>query len=172
VVTAKRRLTPRFRHGIRLATSQVVHICVEQFSLREVTMVYDGTLLESIEGLGDPPLVVVSGEIWQRLQDEKSEVSQTLLDEGRLLHDQVNAGPEADASDEVLRELEWKHRAQLESRLRDIGEAQDRLIEGLYGRCTDCGEEIDCRRLAADPAATLCLSCQKTIEGTLEFCSL
>jgi DnaK suppressor protein len=130
-------------------------------------MVYDGTLLESIEGLGDPPLVVFSGEIWQRLQDEKAEVAQRLLDAGCLLHDRVDVGPDADASDEVQKQLEWWHRAQLESRLRDIGEAQDRLIEGLYGRCSDCGEEIDFRRLTADPAAALCLSCEKAIEGQL-----
>lgn len=135
-------------------------------------MVYDGILLESIEGLGDPPIVAVSGEIWRRLQDEKTEVSQSLLDEGSLIHDQAKSGPEADASNEVTMELEWRHRAQLESRLRDIGEAQDRLIEGLYGRCTSCGESIDCRRLAADPAAALCLACQTMIDGKVRFCSL
>jgi len=133
---------------------------------------YDGTLLESVEGLGDPPVVMASLEIWQRLQDEKTEVSQCLLDEGGLVHDQVNAGPEADASDEVLRDLEWRHRAQLELRLRDIGEAQDRLIEGLYGRCTDCGAVIDCRRLAADPAVALCLTCKTIVDRKQRFGSL
>jgi RNA polymerase-binding transcription factor DksA len=135
-------------------------------------MVYDGTLLESIEGLGDPAIVTLSGEIWQRLQDEKTEVSQSLLEDGSLIHDRAKSGPEADASNEVTLELEWRHRAQLESRLREIGEAQDRLIEGLYGRCTSCGESIDCRRLATDPAAALCLACQTMIDGKVRFYSL
>jgi DnaK suppressor protein len=132
---------------------------VEQFSLCEVAMVYDDILLESIEGLGDPPIVAVSCEIWQRLQDEKTEVSQSLLNEGSLIHDQAKSGPEADASNEVTMELEWRYRAQLESRLRELGEAQDRLFEGLYGWCTSCGKPIDCRSLAADPAVALCLAC-------------
>ena len=86
---------------------------MDQSALIEVVMVYDGVLLESVEGLGDPPVVARSGEIWHRLQDEKAEVAQNLLDEGALVHDQVNAGPEADFSDEIPRELEWLHRALL-----------------------------------------------------------
>lgn len=135
-------------------------------------MMYDGTLLESVEGLGDPPVVTASLEIWQRLQDEKMEVSQSLLDEGSLIHDQVNNGPDSDASDEVPRDMEWQRRAQLEARLRAIGEAQDRLIEGLYGRCIDCSEVIDCRRLIADPATALCFFCQTMTDDKQHYCSL
>jgi RNA polymerase-binding transcription factor DksA len=101
-----------------------------------------------------------SGEIWHRLEDEKSEVAQSLL-EGSLAHEQVNSERDLDASDE----LEWLHRTQLETRLREIGEAQDRLIEALYGRCIDCGEEIDARRLAVDPAAARCVFCQTMIDS-------
>jgi RNA polymerase-binding transcription factor DksA len=133
-------------------------------------MVYDGVLLESIEGLGDPAPVMFSGEIWHRLEDEKTEVAQSLL-EGSLAHEQVNSERDLDPSDEVPRELELLHRTQLETRLREIGEAQDRLIEGLYGRCIDCGEEIDRRRLAADPAAARCLSCQSMNDDELRFIS-
>lgn len=132
---------------------------------------YDFTLLESVEGLGDPPLVSDSLEIWQRLQDEKTAVSQSLLDAGALVHDQVINSPDADASDEVTRDLEWRNRAELESRLRSLNEAQDRLFVGLYGRCADCGEAIDSKRLAVNPAAALCLTCQKIIDSSQRFCS-
>ena len=130
-------------------------------------MIYDGTLLESVEALGDPPLVKCSGEIWHRLQGEKTAVIENLLDEASLRHTQVNAEPDADASEAVPRELEWIHRSQLESRLREIGEAQDRLIEGSYGQCIECAREIDARRLAADPAAARCLTCQSIIDNEL-----
>ena len=130
-------------------------------------MVYGTTLLESVEGLGDPPVVARSGEIWHQLQNEKTEVAQSLLDDGVLVHDQVNAGPDADPSDEICNELEWLHRSQLESRLREIGEAQDRLIEGVYGRCVDCGEQVDLRRLVADPAIARCFACQSMIDYKL-----
>lgn len=121
-------------------------------------MVSDAILLQSIEGLGDPPSVARSGEIWQLLQDERLEVSQGLLNEEAMLGQAL--GPDLEASAEVADELEWRHRQRLESRLRQLSEAQDRLLEGHYGRCTDCGEKISARRLAADPAAALCYPCR------------
>jgi RNA polymerase-binding transcription factor len=135
-------------------------------------MVYDGTLLESVEGLGEPPLVTVSGEVWHRLQDEKIALAQSLLAEDALLRDGVPTRPDTNVSEEVPRELEWMRRAQLESRLRAINEAQDRLIEGMYGQCIDCAEEIDSRRLATNPAAARCFSCQSMTDGELRCPSM
>ncbi len=40
-----------------------------------------------------------------------------------------------------------------------IDAALARIDQGEYGECIDCGEAIDPRRLAADPAAALCLAC-------------
>ena len=40
-----------------------------------------------------------------------------------------------------------------------IDAALARLQEGEYGFCLDCGEKIAAKRLAADPAAALCLAC-------------
>jgi DnaK suppressor protein len=40
-----------------------------------------------------------------------------------------------------------------------IAAALHRLDAGSYGECLDCGEEIAPRRLAVDPAATLCIAC-------------
>lgn len=34
-----------------------------------------------------------------------------------------------------------------------------RIDAGTYGECLRCGEDIDERRLDADPAATLCIAC-------------
>lgn len=134
-------------------------------------MVNDATLLQSIEGLGDPPCVARSGEIWQLLQDERLEVSQSLLDEGLFLYGQA-LGSQSDVSVEVAQELEWRHRERLESRLSQLSEAQDRLLEGHYGRCTDCGDEIAARRLIADPAAAHCYPCQTATDRPKRFYSL
>jgi RNA polymerase-binding transcription factor DksA len=133
-------------------------------------MVNDAILLQSIEGLGDPPSVARSGEIWQLLQDERLDVSQRLLDDGAMPRQTL--APELGVSAEVARELEWRHRQRLELRLRQLTEAQDRLLEGHYGRCTDCGEDITARRLAADPAAALCYSCETATDQPKRFCSL
>lgn len=46
-----------------------------------------------------------------------------------------------------------------------IDEALERLEAGIYGRCTDCGEPIEERRLAALPQASRCASCAEQNEG-------
>jgi RNA polymerase-binding transcription factor DksA len=134
-------------------------------------MLDDALLMQPLEGLGDPPLVSKSGEIWERLQDEKMEVSQSLLDGGLLLYRQT-FGLESDVSEPVTVEFELRHLERLETRLRQLTEAQDRLLEGHYGRCTDCGNEITERRLEADPAAALCYSCQTAIDRTQRYRTL
>ena len=122
-------------------------------------MINNSTLVQSFETLGDPPVVTRSGEIWQRLQDERLEVSESLLNDGRRYL----------TSSE---ELSWRHRERLETRLRQLTDAQDRLMEGRYGRCIDCDELITERRLAADPAAALCYECQSANDRKQRFYSL
>jgi len=43
--------------------------------------------------------------------------------------------------------------------------ALERLAEGLYGKCKDCGVPIPEARLAAYPAALRCIDCQATSEA-------
>jgi RNA polymerase-binding transcription factor DksA len=125
-------------------------------------MVNHATLLQSCETLSDPPLVSRSGEIWQRLQDEKLEVSDSLLNEGRRFI----------TSSDAAEELSWRHRERLETRLGQLADAQDRLMEGRYGRCLECDEMISERRLAADPAAALCYQCQSATDRKQRFYSM
>ena len=124
----------------------------------------DGMLLQSVEAIGDSPFVGTGGEIWELLQAEKEEVSRDLLSEGPLLHDGSGASEEDEASEEPGREIEWMHREALEDRLRVINDAQDRLMDGGYGLCQECGNHIGGKRLLADPAASLCFLCQQSIE--------
>ncbi len=42
-----------------------------------------------------------------------------------------------------------------------IKAALDRLEDGEYGYCTDCGEDIARSRLETNPAVALCLSCAR-----------
>jgi RNA polymerase-binding transcription factor DksA len=129
----------------------------------------DGLLLQTVEGLGDAPLLKTGCEIWEWLQGEKEEVSGEILSEGPLCQTAVSGVQDAEASEESRRQIEWRHRAQLEARLRDLNDAQDRLMDGAYGRCTDCGGEIGSGRLAADPASALCMSCQRSAEPESVF---
>lgn len=129
-------------------------------------------LLQTVEGLGDAPLIRYGGEIWEWLQGEKEEVSHELLSEGPLCQTAVSGVQEAEPSEENWREIEWRHRSHLEARLREINDAQDRLMDGAYGRCIDCGGEIGSGRLAADPATLLCINCQRSTEPEAVCCTM
>jgi len=47
-----------------------------------------------------------------------------------------------------------------EESLRETDEALDRIYEGTYGTCTNCGEEISIERLEVLPTASLCKKCE------------
>jgi len=123
----------------------------------------DGMLLQTVEGLSDSPFVTTPGETWELLQAEKEELARDLLAEGPLRRDSVPVN-EIEASEDFSQIIEWRHRGQMEARLRAVNDAQDRLLDGGYGFCLECREPIGHKRLVADPAASLCLPCQRSIE--------
>ena len=47
----------------------------------------------------------------------------------------------------------------------EIDRALQRLREGTYGTCEDCGQRISTRRLNARPFAVLCIECKRAQEG-------
>lgn len=49
--------------------------------------------------------------------------------------------------------------------LRKYDEALNRISDGTYGICEECGEEIPFGRLKAVPFANLCVSCKSEKEG-------
>ena len=55
---------------------------------------------------------------------------------------------------------------QLEDQLADVNKALNRIEEGTYGICTNCGEAIMPERLEALPYAELCINCQRKEGGT------
>jgi DnaK suppressor protein len=46
----------------------------------------------------------------------------------------------------------------LQTMLTEVKRAQEKLAEGTYGRCDECGVEIGIERLEARPWATRCVS--------------
>ena len=46
-----------------------------------------------------------------------------------------------------------------------IDEAIDRLSNGSFGICEECGEEIDIERLNIRPVTTFCIRCKETLEA-------
>ena len=132
----------------------------------------DALLLQSAEGLDESHFMATNGTTWNSLQNLKEEVSQELMAEGPL----CQADPTGSLLDDILEsdalELEWAHRGQLEAQLYAITHAQDRLLEGTYGTCEDCGDKIERGRLAVNPCASLCLACQTIVDGEQKFRTL
>src|SRR5438552_5596883 len=81
-----------------------------------------------------------------------------------------HAGPAPDAGDESVATLI----ADLEQAdvTRDLGEfraleaARERIRDGGYGICIDCGSDVGFERLKAFPAALRCVQCQERHEKT------
>lgn len=49
----------------------------------------------------------------------------------------------------------------LEIKLVEVKKALERIKDGIYGRCKNCNEDIDEKRLEALPESDICLKCQK-----------
>lgn len=49
----------------------------------------------------------------------------------------------------------------LETRLKNINLALEKMKKDKYGKCEKCGKAIDEKRLKVMPAARLCMKCQK-----------
>ena len=56
------------------------------------------------------------------------------------------------------------NRQAAQQRRRQVEAALDRIDAEEYGECQSCGEEIEPRRLEAQPEAPLCLECQSRRE--------
>lgn len=52
----------------------------------------------------------------------------------------------------------------LEDQLNLVEQAIERLEQGTYGKCTNCGRDISPGRLKAMPQASLCIRCQEQLE--------
>jgi DnaK suppressor protein len=53
-----------------------------------------------------------------------------------------------------------------------IKEALERIEDGTFGICEECGEKISVKRLRARPMATLCIDCkheQEVLEKRVEY---
>ena len=72
----------------------------------------------------------------------------------------------ADTATETYdRELDYTLEENSGHVLAEIDAALKRIEEGTYGTCTNCGKEIPVERLEALPWATLCIDCQRGLEG-------
>ena len=108
---------------------------------------------------------------YAKIERKLSRLERRLLDElGRRLQNAGNTS--ADLPSELLDlasdgELDYMSVVSAESgsdMVQDVQRALEKLHEGTYGTCDDCGGKISQRRLRARPFATLCISCKEQRE--------
>ena len=82
----------------------------------------------------------------------------------------VLVGSVPDAGDEamvtLMAELDRAEANRDVTELRALEAARQRLTEGSYGTCGDCGGDIGFERLQVNPAAVRCIRCQTAYEKT------
>jgi DnaK suppressor protein len=73
-----------------------------------------------------------------------------------------------DPIDQASLEADRKFTVRIKQRegtlIREINHALERLEEGTFGLCQECGKEISEKRLKAHPMTALCIQCQREQE--------
>ncbi len=101
----------------------------------------------------------IAGAVKHKIRDVRADATRS---GGHRLTD-ASGMPEAD----IQGEIEFALLQMKTETLAKITAALDRLEEGTYGYCYECGEEIAGRRLRALPFAERCRECEEVHESQL-----
>lgn len=75
------------------------------------------------------------------------------------------AGDPGDASvADLIADLDQADARRDVGELREIDAARERMADGRYGECIECGQDIGYARLRANPSALRCIVCQTRLE--------
>ncbi len=102
------------------------------------------------------------------LLEKKSELIQ-LLQKSQSYGREIDSESEAmdivdKASSSYTKEFMFSRSNQERLFVQAIEEALDRIEDGSFGECSNCGETVNRKRLEAVPWAKLCLACQELEE--------
>jgi DnaK suppressor protein len=106
------------------------------------------------------------------LQQQKALLERSLsatVEQGRAIAIEDTIDPADQAVASYQKELMFSQGTNGRTQLAQVELALERLHEGHYGECLECGEAIGAKRLEALPWTRYCFSCQEKIEnGELE----
>jgi DnaK suppressor protein len=130
-----------------------------------------GKSKKSKSGSLDPAMTIKPGERIKAARKMLLDMKEKLLAEGlgKSLPEDLarpfDIGDEGDRADtERTHEVFILLSARDKEKLVAIEEALEKIREGTYGVCEDCGDEIGSGRLKAMPLAKLCVTCQSRLE--------
>jgi DnaK suppressor protein len=97
---------------------------------------------------------------YKRLSDELAQ----LQNNASSAEERREGSPFGKREEEATETLELEKRLALENRVRQemakVEHALDKIQQGTYGLCDNCGKPINPERLEALPQATMCLDCK------------
>ena len=97
------------------------------------------------------------------LAELKKAMGEKLDEDVRMTFDLLKDNPDKSV-DELLKHVDAKIIGNKSEEIDDIDSALNKLKEGTYGVCEECGEDIPIKRLEAVPSASYCVFCQEEID--------
>jgi RNA polymerase-binding protein DksA len=98
-----------------------------------------------------------------RIEDELGRIAKPAATEGDYVTTFEDVGKDEDENATEVEDYtdNLALESSLEKQLKDVMEALEKMGNGTYGKCENCGIEIPLERLRAYPAAKTCIDCQK-----------
>ncbi len=97
------------------------------------------------------------------LAEVKKAMGEKLDEDVRMTFDLLKDNPDKSV-DELLKHVNARIIGNRSEEIDDIDSALNKLEEGTYGACEECGEDIPIKRLEAVPSALYCVPCQNEID--------
>ena len=120
--------------------------------------------------LTDKQLANLARRLDVRAKTLSSDVHDELAEPERREYDELTGARPGDSGDQSVASAEADLSFRMTDRhveeLQAIAHARERMRDGSYGRCIDCGGEIGYERLCAYPTATRCILDQERVEKT------
>lgn len=108
----------------------------------------------------DAPLSAFEQLVADELKRIAESMAQAADDASPVELDQTSVGRLSRMDAMQQQAMAQERQQRLRQRHRQLLAAQDRITQGIYGRCCECNEEIDPARLHQDPAVVFCMVCQ------------
>ncbi len=110
----------------------------------------------------------IRAALTERRDELRAEYEQTLAEIADLQRDRFTDSAGDDQADTGTKTFEREQEISLANgileRINQVERALERVAAGNYGSCEKCGSPIPVERLAAFPAATLCIPCKQLEE--------
>ena len=112
----------------------------------------------------------------KRLETRQHELRRLVsrnVQDGRAADEQAAQDIADKAANSYTREFLFHQSNNDRQLLQLVEEALNRIREGAYGECVNCGNELNAKRLEAVPWTRYCINCQEKVEqGLLEESSI